>query len=423
MKQMLITVLCLAALAAAGCGKERQADELIFWHTQAQQNAKLLQEIVDEYNATDPPMKVALRYAGTYTTLFRKVRATIGTRGVPDLIVAYESMVAEYIELGAVVALDEYINDPKLGLSKESLDDIVPSILANNRYPAYGDKYYTFPFTKSILMMYRNKDLLKRAGFTAPPATWKEFTQQCLAVKKLGKRGYALSVDASTVDAFVMSYGGQLLSDDRKRALFDQPPALAAFTLIYNLAKAGAAYQVDRRSYGDRKDFASQQCAFIIRSSTTRPFLQRDIRGKFDWDMCIIPHGEGHKPVTVMFGANIAVMKTTPERQRAAWCFVKYFCSKNVTAKWATGTGYLPVRGSAAGTKLVQDFFARRLQNRRAFDTLPHARPEPGAAGWQGVRNHIELAESDAVRGRIPPEQIAKDLAKKANAALEEARE
>ena len=418
MKHMLITTLCLAALAAAGCGKKNPSAELVFWHTQAQQNGTLLQEIVDAYNTTNPPMKVSARYIGGYGALFRKVRATIPTGNLPDLVVAYESMVAEYVESGAVVALDDTIADPKIGLSKESLADIFPSILANNRYPAYGNKFYTFPFTKSILMMYYNADLLKEAGFDGPPKTWKEFGEQCLAAKKIGKKGYALSVDASTVDAMVMSFGGKILSDDRTRALFDQPAGVASFKLISDLVKTGAAYQIDRESYGDRKDFSSGRCAFLIRSSTTRPYIDEDIKDRLKWDMTIIPHAKGVEPVTVLFGANIAVMKTTPERQRAAWQFVRYFCSKAVTAKWSTGTGYLPVRKSAAETDEVKAFFAKSPRNRRAFDTLPFARPEPGTFGWQAVRDAIEEAESKAIGGRIPPEQIAKELTDKANKVL-----
>ena len=417
MKQMLIAALCMAALAA-GCGKKEPAAELIFWHTQAQENSSLLQEIVDDYNATSPPMKVSARYIGGYGPLFQKVRATISTGNLPDLVVAYESMVAEYVESEAAVALDDYISDPKIGLSTESLADIFPSILANNRYAAYGDKYYTFPFTKSILMLYYNADLLRQAGFDAPPATWAEFRTQCLAVKKLGKKGYALSVDASTLNAMVMSFGGKILSDDRTQALFDRPAGIAAFKLISDLVKSGAAYQVDRESYGDRKDFSSGRCAFLIRSSTTRPYIEDDIKGKFNWDLTVIPHAKGVEPVTVLFGANIAVMKTTPERQRAAWQFIKYFCSQAVTAQWSTGTGYLPVRKSAAESETVKAFFAKSPRNRRAFDTLPLARPEPGVFGWQAVRNAIEEAESDAIGGRIPPEKIAKDLTAKANKVL-----
>ncbi len=421
-KAVLVLGLVLAMLA--GRADRASGDTLVFWHTQSQDNAMLLQEIVDGYNATDPPMPVSLRYVGGYTELFRKVRATIATNKMPpDLVVAYESMVAEYIELGAAVALDDYIADPEIGLSKESLADIFPSILANNRYPAYGDKYYTFPFTKSILMMYYNQAVLREAGLSGdPPKTWDEFKTMCAAVKRTGKGGYALSVDASTVDGIVMSFGGAVFDQTERRALFDSPASLATFELIHHMAQTGLSYHIDRRSYGDRKDFVSGRCAFIIRSSTTRPYLEKDIDDRFDWDLAVIPQGTAEKaernPVTVLFGANVAMLKTTPERQRAAWRFIKYFVSRDVTAKWALGTGYLPVRKSAAKTTAVQAFFAKSKRNRRTFSALPHAQTEPGVSGWQAVRTEIELAAADAARGRIPPGEIAARLNREANAAL-----
>ncbi len=421
MRWPIVPAFCAVLALACGCDS-RRPDTLVLWHTQAQSNARLLQQIVDDYNATNPPMKVSLQYAGDYDKLFKKVRATIMSKQLPDLVVAYESMVAEYIESDAVVPLDDYINDPKCGLSEQSLADIFPPFLENNRYPQYGNKFYSFPFTKSVLMLYYNADMLKAAGFDAPPKTWKQFEEQGLAVKtKLGKKGYAVSVDASTVDAILMSLGGDIISADGQRALFDEPPGVGTFQLIYNLLKSGAAYQVDRLSYGDRKDFSNGLCAFLIRSSTTRPYLASDIKDKFNWDMTIIPHGEGKEPVTVMFGANIAVMKTTPERQRAAWEFIKYFSSKEVTAGWAMGTGYVPIRKSAAETDAVKAFFAESPMNRRAFDVLPCARPEPGVNGWQAARKYIELAESEVLGGRTPPETIAANLNKKVNAVLKNA--
>ncbi len=428
MKRVALPVMASMLLAVSGCSRQEPAAggrpaPLVFWHTQAQENLDLLQDLVDAYNAGDPPLPVELHYAGNYTTLFQKVRAAVPANRQPDLVVAYESMVAEYIELDAIMALDAYIHDQGVGLSGASLDDIMPGILENNRYPAYGNRYYTFPFTKSVLMLYYNADLLAQAGFEKPPETWTEFKEQCLAVTGLGKKGYAVSVDASTVNAMIMSFGGSLLNEDRTRACFDAPAAVRTFALIQDLVKTGAAYQVDRESYGDRKDFAAGECAFMIRSSTTRPYLDADIRDRFKWDMAILPHAEGVPPVTVLFGANVAVMKTTPERQRAAWQFVRYFASTEVTAQWATGTGYLPVRRSAAETPAVQTFFAQHPRNRRAFDALPSARPEPGANGWQAIRSFIELAESRAIGGRNTPEEIAADLTEKANAALGRARE
>jgi ABC-type glycerol-3-phosphate transport system substrate-binding protein len=427
----LLTTVALLAGLAAGC--DAPADDgpkpIALLHSQGGDRLALMQEIVDRYNKTAPAIPVQLQYARNYTGVFQRTRANVDSGSFPDLVVAYKSMVSEYIAMDAVVPLGSYISDAEIGLSNESLADIHDSILVRCRFPAHGDRYYTFPFTTSVLMMYYNLDLLKKAGFDAPPKTWAEFREQCIAVSKLGGedeaekvRGYAISVDASTFDAMVYSFGGELLSEDSERVLFDQPAGVAVLKLLQDLVKAGAAHQIDRNSYGDRNEFINQTCAFFIRSSTSRPYIEQDAKGRFRWDMGVIPHAAGVEPVTVQFGGNIAVTKTTTERQRAAWQFVKYFVSKDVTTKWALSTGYLPVRKSAAESAEMQAFFAEDPRNRRAFDALPVARPEPGVDGWQAVRTLIEQAVNEAIGGQRTPEEIAKELTAKANAVLEKAR-
>ena len=56
----------------------------------------------------------------------------------------------------------------------------------------------SFPFTKSSLVMYYNRSLLKRAGLTGePPATWDEFEKQAAAVRsKTGEAALAFSIGA-----------------------------------------------------------------------------------------------------------------------------------------------------------------------------------------------------------------------------------
>ncbi|MFW5870080.1 MAG: ABC transporter substrate-binding protein [Candidatus Sumerlaeota bacterium] len=428
-----LLIVTLATLLAACQGPEqetgpnkekqvaREQDSLIFWHVLTQRNGDLLTEIVEEYNAGNPAMPITLRYAGNYTDMFRKVRLAVKAGDVPDMIVAYPAMIAEYHAMNAVAPLDPYINDPEIGLSEESLDDIFETVLENCRYPEFGDQYLTFPFTKSVLMMYANTDLIKQAGYTGIPETWEDFMKQCLTLKEMGKNGYALSVDASTYDAIVYSLGGTLVDAQTRKTHFDQPEAVQAFRIIQDMVEKGGAVQIDREGYGDRQEFAAGNCGFMIRSSTTRPYLENDIQGAFNWDMSIIPHGKGATPQTVQFGADIAIMKTSEKRQRAAWEFVKFFSSRETTARWSVGTGYLPVRKSAVETEIVQEFLKENLRNTRALNTLPQARPEPSLRGWQAVRNLIEQAESQAIGGRKSPEEIGEELKAKADAALEQA--
>ena len=70
------------------------------------------------------------------------------------------------------------------GLSAESRDDIYKGYYDTNRFAQFGNKLLSFPFTKSLFVMYTNQDVLTKAGITTIPKTWTEFED---AVKKAQK--------------------------------------------------------------------------------------------------------------------------------------------------------------------------------------------------------------------------------------------
>ena len=423
------TVSLLLAALLVGCGEQGQRPAsgkivLEMWHSQKRQNEDALKDIAARFNAANPKYEIRLSNFADYTALFQKLRLAAQGHTLPGLGIAYESMVAEFMQVDVVVPLDDYLTHPDYGLSQADQDDIFPSFLASNRYPEFGNKLLSFPFTKSLLMLYYNADILRAAGHERPPATWKDFVQQCRDVKaKTGTIPFAYSRDPSSFDSTVMSFGGKLAIDDGTRSGLGSTEAVRAFDLLRTLVHDGLATVIPLKSDDDRLFFANAKCAFILRSSTTRSYMRKDIvdeqgRGRFEWHMACPPVGEGQPKRTVLYGGNIVVFKSTPERQRGAWEFIKFFVSPEVTAEWSVRTGYLPVRRSAADTKTLQDFFAQHARNRAAFDTIPYGLREPSVAGWQEIRNHIAQAITRVVKGQLSPAEAAADLAKRADAEL-----
>ena len=431
------SVRLMALLAAvlgmfAGCGKkDDDRTEVVFWHTQSGKRQELLEKVVQGFNNSDASLgkyRVVPQYAGEYSQAYRKLVVNIRAHKPPALAVAYESMVSLYASANLVVDISDYLNHPEYGLTPESQADIFPEFLQAARFKEFDNRMLTFPFTKSILMMYYNKGMLAQAGYDHPPETWNEFLQACRAVKEqTGKIPYALSLDPSTIDAMVYSFGGELLNESETDALFDQAPARKVFSLLRQLADEELCYRVEDGSYEDRVAFINDRVAFFIRSSTSRPAVSQSVEsfkreGKPypDWNLTIIPHAEGCDPVTVLFGANICMFKTSPEVQRGAWEFIKYFVSTDVTAYWATESGYLPVRKSALETDLLQEYLAESPEALEPLQALEHARPEPSIQGWQEVRNHIFDAERMAVSGDEPIDQITAKLDRNADRILAE---
>jgi len=427
----LVTAAAIAALAGCSGDSGGTADRapsgkiiLHLWHAQKKQNEDALEAVAQRFNNTSPNYEIRLHNLGSYTTLFQKTRATIQGGRLPDLCVAYQSMVAEFMQANVVLPLDDYLNHPEYGLSTAEQADIFPSFLRANRYDEFGGKLLSFPFTKSLLMLYANTDLLRSAGVEKLPETWPEFIRQCRTFKaRTGKPAFAYSRDPSSFDAMVLSLGGRLATIRDRRSHFDSPQAVQALTILHTLVAEGLATVVAMGSDEDRTRFSNGEVPFILRSSTSRSYMQKDLltpdgRDKFAWAMACPPVGEGRPKLTVLYGGNICVFKSNPERQRGAWEFIKFFISPEVTAEWSVKTGYLPVRRSAAHTAILKAYFAKGPRYRAAFDTIPYGVSEPNVAGWQAVREHIKNALTRVVTGRATPAQAAADLATAADTEL-----
>ena len=77
---------------------------ITFWHTQTGANEKALSEQVAKFNgANGKNITLKSEYQGSYTQVYQKIMAGIQAGSPPDVAVAYESMVAEYMKANAVV--------------------------------------------------------------------------------------------------------------------------------------------------------------------------------------------------------------------------------------------------------------------------------------------------------------------------------
>ncbi|MFN2520601.1 MAG: ABC transporter substrate-binding protein [Candidatus Limnocylindria bacterium] len=397
---------------------------ITLWHTQTGGNAKALQDMVDRFNSTNgKQITVTLSFQGTYTQLYQKTVSAIQAGALPELAVGYESFVADYQKADVVVNLDPYVASKKNGLDKDSLDDIYKTYLDTVRFPQFGNQLLSFPFTKSLLIQYVNDDLLKEAG-KATPKTWDEFEAAARAVAKKGpdgkpvRYGWATPISASTFNGWVLSRGGKLMADDNKTVAWNGKEGVDSLKLLDRLIRDQVAYVPKGFDY--QTDFGTAKVAFVQESSTGRPFFVSSFKQPINWEISGLPQTDPAKAKTVQYGANIIVFKSTPEKQLAAWDFVKWFNEKDQTAAWAITSSYMPVRKSAADTDVLKSSWQKDGQGKQAFDLSGTAVPEPNVRGQQDIRTVIEDAITAVVNQKMTPEDAIKQAGDKANAILKD---
>ncbi len=393
----------------------------VMWVRQTTTAEVLLNEFVDAFNADRPGLHVKIEYAGDYVDIYQKVSASIQAKTLPGMTVAYESMTTEFAMSGAVQRLDDLVADPEIGFTEAELADYFPGVLETNRYPALGGGMYSFPFSKAVLVMYFNQRVLREAGIESPPSTWDAFIAQCKTIKEnTGKYGYAIDIDCSTLDGFLMSLGGDIVTEDGRA--FAGPGMLHVFEMLRFLVDEDLAYLTPPRTFEDRSAFAQDEVAFTFRSSSHLAPIGELMEGDRDaWGVAVIPQDDPDNPRTVLYGPNACIFAIGDKQVRTSWEFIRYFSRPENSVKWALGTGYLPVRKSAADLPELKAYWAEWEGHRVPYDCLAFARPEPNLAGWQEVRGLVEVAAKDVVTGIRTPEAAAADLATRATAALKNA--
>ncbi len=396
------------------------ATAAVFWDRQTTESAALLRALAEEFNQQWPGLPVKVERSGSYADIFRKVTAGIRAGQLPAMAVSYESMTTEYIPMGAVAALDALIADPELGISEDKLADYYPMMLETNRFDEHGGKYYSFPFAKSLLMLYYNKAVLDAAGIECPPETWDDFIAQCRIIKaETGHYAHAVSADCSTLNGIIFSMGGDIVRG--RETLYDSPEALAAFRLYETLHREALAYLIPPGSYDDNMALAKDDIAFALRSSAGLSDMLLLMEGDRDrWGITRIPQNNPDTPATVLYGPNVCIFNTTQEQKQAAWAFVRHFTTPEKQVRWSLETGYLPVRRSALEHPDMHAFWEEWPYNRAAYDCLPIARPEPNIAGWQEVRDLAARTITEVMTGMRSAESAAQHLKESADRALQQ---
>ena len=402
---------------------------LTLWHTQTGGNATALQAMVDDFNTSNTHgITVQLEFQGTYTQLYQKTLAAINANTLPEMAVAQESFVADYMKAtpSPVVELGPYVDSKRYGLTKDGLDDIFKAAVDANRFAQFGDKLLSFPLAKSLLIMYQNDDILKELGMSSPK-TWDDFEKVASAAKKMSadgktvaRYGWAVISSDSTYNGWVLSRGGRLMAEDNKTVKWDGAEGLASLQLVDKCIKAQWCYAPKAFDY--QSDFGSGRVAFVMESSTGRPLFKSAMKDpKPNWSIVSIPQKDPSNAHTVMNGANIAAFKSTPEKQLASWVFIKWFAEAAQTAKWSITSSYMPVRKSAANdATLKASWSSTDPQGKQAFDLNGTSQPDPNVRGQQDVRTVVEDGITAILTGKDTPEHALQTASTKANQILKD---
>jgi ABC-type glycerol-3-phosphate transport system substrate-binding protein len=293
-------------------------------------------------------------------------------------------------------------------------------------FPQFGNKLLSWPFTKSVAVMYVNEDVLSEIGRPVPK-TWDEFEATVRASTKKdasGKTiryGFGFTTDPAYFDAQVFARGGTLMAADNRTVAWNGKEGLAVLQMFDRINKDGSAYSPKGSDW--QTDLSSGRLALYFGSTASLPFLT-DAAGRSGarWSIANLPQSDPAKAKTLQFGANVAIFKSTSERQLASWLFVRWLSETDQTAEFASTSYFMPVRASAADAQALKNYWAKVPQGKQGFDLIKVSSPESNVRGQQEIRDVVIFnMVGDVIAGRSAPEAAIAAAATKANQILKDA--
>ncbi len=163
---------CASVGSLTSCGDN--GDKVVFWHTMGKSNQDLLNIMIDAFqespegkDAEGNPIVVEHAAQGGYTDIKAKLLKAIPAKTTPTMAYAYPDHVAEYINAGAVLKLDDMIANEEYGFSEEELADYSMYWSEGTCYDKAGS-VYSVPYTKSTEVIFYNKTVFEEMGYSIP---------------------------------------------------------------------------------------------------------------------------------------------------------------------------------------------------------------------------------------------------------------
>jgi len=298
----------LSALAVAGCsggkGLPGAGDsgesgsgtgEIQFWHNGSEDDAKLIQGRIDDFQAANAGITVKFLNIAAGPQYYTKISTAAVGGGLADVFFTRTFDIAPFVARDYLLPLGDLITQNKDTVKP---DDFWPAEVAQM---TVGDQMYALPYDFSNYAIYVNKTMLDKEGVAMPSDdwTWEEFfTIAAPFVQKSGKRQTRWGSAVTTGDWFLMgvfkAYGGDTFSEDLKSCVVSNDTNVGVLQAWADQMAKDVIPTASSTPTGVDV-FASQMTPFKIDGSWATTSTRAAVNGKFDWDVIRLPKGSTGK--------------------------------------------------------------------------------------------------------------------------------
>ena len=316
-----------ADASEAGEEKTYEPTTLTFWNGFTSTDGEVLQQIVDDFNASNEWNITIEMDVMPWATFNEKLPAAIAAGNAPDFVLCSSGYYAPYVEAGSFQDVSDFYELPEV--NADDFDKNVVDLLY------YDDLCVGVPMQMVSHYFYWDKDLYEAAGLDpeSPPETFEELVENAklLTDKSKNQYGFCVPVNNNVTAQYTMyAYGGGYVNEDETEAVFNSEENVKAFETLKTL------YECSPKDSDDNTYISGQLAQFI-----NGPWIINGLReNEINYGVKAVPACTGVEQDAAVIPVGFSIPKTTSEEHKElVYKFVNYWNTEEICTKWTKECG------------------------------------------------------------------------------------
>ena len=396
------------------------ATEIQWWHAMTGGNNDVVNKLAEDFNASQSDYKVVPSFKGGYADTMNAGIAAFRAGNAPHIMQVFEVGTATMMSAtGAIKPVYQLMKD-----AGEPFDPKAYLPTITGYYSTSKGDMLSFPFNSSSMVMWINKDELKKNSIEIPK-TWPEVFD---AAKKLKAAGHATCgfSNAWATWAHIEQFSAwhNVAIGTKANGLdgfdtvlnFNGPLQVKHLQNLIDLQKDKTYDYAGRANAGEAR-FGSGECAIFLTSSGYYGTAKGT--AKFDFTSAPMPYypdAAGAPQNSIIGGASLWVMGgKKPEEYKGVAKFFAFLSDTDRQVKLHQESGYLPITKAAYEKTKASGFYEKNPTLETPLKELTNKEPTENSRGLR-FGNMVQMRdvwaeEVEAALGGQKTAQAALDAA------------
>jgi len=413
MKKSLLGALAFGLAASTSAFAQT---EIHWWHAMTGANNEVVNRLAEEFNNSQKDYKVVVSYKGQYADTLNAGIAAFRAGNAPHILQVFE--VGTATMMGAKGAIKPVYQLMAEAGEKFDPNAYLPAI--TGYYSTAKGEMLSFPFNSSSMVMWINRDELKKAGVNEIPKTWPDVFEAAKKLKAAGHDTCGFSnawASWAHIEQFSawhnvpMATKANGLDGFDTEMKFNSPLHVKHLQNLIDLQK-DKTYDYSGRDSKSEGRFTSGECAIFLTSSGFYGNVKAN--AKFDYTSTLMPYYpdvEGAPQNSIIGGASLWVMGgKSAEEYKGVAKFFAFLSDTDRQAKLHQESGYLPITKAAYEKTKASGFYEKNPVLETPLKELTNKEPTENSRGLR-FGNMVQIRDviSEEIEAALAGQKPAKD--------------